>query len=114
MRELSSQRSSSLRKVSPLTRIASNKSNIRKQTTEQPKSYGKDFRIGDIIDLTQQKQKDKANLYLIYEILVSLDFNGKNKTEKVDDELPDVDIKFKVHPIIQSYTIKAFPEAQRA
>jgi hypothetical protein len=29
----------------------------------------------------------------------------------VDDELPDIDIKFKVHPIIQSYTMKAFKES---
>ena len=103
-----------MRKVSPITRTVGNKSNIRKKTIEQLKSYGKDFRIGDIIDLTQQKQKDKPNLYLIYEIVVSLDFNGKNKTDKVDDELPDVDIKFKVHPIIQNYTMKAFKESQKA
>lgn len=48
---------------------------------------------------------------MIYEILVSLDFNGKGKTDKVDDELPDIEIKFKVHPIIQNYTMKAFRES---
>ena len=44
--------------------------------------------------------------------MVSLDFSGKGKTDKVDDELPDIDIKFKVHPIIQNYTMTAFPESE--
>lgn len=108
MRALSSQRSNSMTKPSPLNRT----SNVRKGN--ESKSYGKDFGIGDIIDLTQQKLKDKANLYLIYEIVVSLDFSGKGKTDKVDDELPDIDIKFKVHPIIQNYTMAAFPESEGA
>lgn len=51
---------------------------------------------------------------MIYEIIVSLDFNGKNFTEKVDEELPDIIIKFKVHPIIQSYTMNAFEESIKA
>lgn len=28
--------------------------------------------------------------------------------------MPDIEIKFKVHPIIQSYSLKAFPEAEQA
>ena len=109
MRALSSQRSNSLSKAVPMNR----NNNLRSKANES-KSYGKNFGIGDIIDLTQQKRKDKANLYLIYEILISLDFNGNGNTDKVDDELPDIEIKFKVHPIIQNYTQEFFKESLTA
>lgn len=34
--------------------------------------------------------------------MVVLDFSGKKpKVEKIDEKLPDIDIKLKVHPIIQ-------------
>ena len=47
--------------------------------------------------------------------MVVLDFSGKKpKVEKVDDKLPDIDIRFKVHPIVQLYSIGAFPEAKTA
>jgi hypothetical protein len=34
----------------------------------------KDFRVGDLIDFSENKQKGKANLYLILEITVKFDF----------------------------------------
>lgn len=40
-----------MQKVCPLTRTG----NIRTTKGYESKSYGKDFGIGDIIDLTQQK-----------------------------------------------------------
>lgn len=44
-----------------------------------------------------------------------LDFSGKkSKIEKQDKTLPDIDIKFKVHPIIQAYSMSAYPESKDA
>ena len=101
--------------MSPNTASGNKTSARQRSNTKQEKAYGKDFRIGDIIDFTQQKVKDQANLYLIRDIQIVLDFSGKqNKVEKQDKKLPDIEIKFKVHPIIQSYSSKAFPEAEQA
>lgn len=55
------------------------------------------------------------NLYLIYNIKISLDFSGKNnRTEKIDKDLPDIIIKFKTHPIINYYNQLNFSEARKA
>jgi hypothetical protein len=43
----------------------------------------KEFRVGDIIDFSYNKVRGYANLYLIREILIKLDYSGKpSKIEK--------------------------------
>ena len=66
----------------------------------------KEFRVCDIIDFTFNRKKEWANLYLVRDILVRLDFSGKeSKIEKQDESLPDIDIVFKTHPVIQKSTM---------
>ena len=76
----------------------------------------KDFRVCDLIDFTFHKQRGKVNLYLIREILIKFDYSGKTdgKIEKLDDPLPDIEIKFKVHPIIQKTTTQNYQESFHA
>lgn len=66
----------------------------------------KDFNTGDIIEFTgSTKHKKMSNHYLVRNITVSLDYSKKkdvkSSVEKQDDTLPDVDITFGVHPIVQ-------------
>jgi hypothetical protein len=43
---------------------------------------------------------------------VKLDYSGKpSKIEKQDETLPDIEIIFKTHPIIQRSTAGSFPES---
>ena len=75
----------------------------------------KDFRVCDLIDFTFHKQRGKVNLYLIREILIKFDYSGKtDRIEKQDDTLPDIEIKFKVHPIIQKSTTNNYEESLTA
>ena len=76
----------------------------------------KDFRVCDLIDFTFHKQRGKVNLYLIREIQIKFDYSGKTdgKLEKLDDSLPDIEIKFKVHPIIQKSTATNYQESNEA
>ena len=75
----------------------------------------KDFRVCDILDFTYAKEKKMPNLYLIREICINLDFSGNyNKIEKEDETLPDIEIFFKIHPIIQKMHLSQFPEAKVA
>jgi hypothetical protein len=64
-------------------------------------NLGKDFRVCDIIDFGFQKKAGLPERYLIRGIRITLDFSGENsKIEKQDEELPDIDIVFKVHPLV--------------
>ena len=105
------------RKVSPNTGGKS-KSQPRRANSRTIE-YGKNLRVGDLLDLTQQKKKDKANMYLIREIKIVLDFNVDPirtpiLTEKYEEDLPWVHLSFKVHPVIQLYSLAAFPNAVEA
>jgi hypothetical protein len=61
----------------------------------------RDFSECDLIEFnTGLRQKDLPSLYLIREIILTLDYSGKkNQTEKQDETLPDIDIQFKTHPV---------------
>ena len=73
----------------------------------------KEFRVCDIIDFTFNKHKEHPHLYLIREVLIRLDYST-SKIEKQDETLPDIEIIFKTHPIIQKSTQNLFPESKIA
>jgi len=86
---------------------------IDKQKNET-NQHDKNFKICDIIDFTYNRNKHHPNLYLIREIIIILDFSGKQKIEKQDESLPDIEINFKTHPLIQRGNLNNFKEAKVA
>ena len=74
---------------------------------EKPQA-SKHFRVGDLLDFAQWARVDQANLYLIRDIVLVLDYG------RIIDGLPHIVFKFVGNPVVTQSSAHAFPQVSTA
>ena len=73
-------------------------------------NHQRNFRPGDIIDLSQLPIRGRPNLFLLNEIVIHLDYTRINEKGRK----PHFEIDLKTFPIVDSQSIEYFKDAKIA